>query len=202
MAEKSTIWTAAAEESENQPFTRPSLKRTYGDFQQSTSKLIGKTTGYLAHRADINSQNRDNIQKELYNRLHGELEIDYDTIINYMNTSLPSIKPSIDMAFAYNLAYQGRPQSEIDEAVNELQDPWRVYFIFTLLTTSSPDYTDPSITEEKVRQAINNFNTHDTQSIGGKRSRKNKKSKKHRKTRKTRKTRKNRKTRKHRRTRK
>ena len=206
MEEETDIWEAARKRDQptynkygERTYELPSINKMYKITRQGSAVAIGKTKGELYSRFYAeDSKQRDEIEKELYKKLHGdpELTMDYNSIANYL-TAHPDVVDDINTALDANLRAQGREVDEIQEALTELTEPWRVNYIYSLLTTDSPDYTTQyNISRDKVNAAIES----ETQvTIGGKRRRKNKNTKKYRKSRKSRK---HRRTRKYRRARK
>lgn len=198
---KKDIWAEARERTEptyrdgERTYYLPSIPEMYNSAytqgRQAYSRVEGKISGNLASRRDINISTRDNLEKKLYNSLHAdpELEMDYDSIQTYLD-SHPDVVNDINKAFSSNLNAMGRPQNEIQEALADLTGPWRVNYVYSLLTTNTPNYTvSPGVSRETVQSAIDS----ETQVKGGKRrrkSRKFRKSKKNRRTKKRRRTRK------------
>ena len=202
MAQQGNIWKEARERAQptyneqgERTYGLPSINEMYNTARQASAVAIGKTKGHIASLNDEDSKRRDDIEKELDKELHGNIEMDYDSIANYL-TAHPDVVSDINKALDANLRAQGREVDEIRVALNELTEPWKVNFIYSLLTTGSPDYTtEYKISRDKVSAAIETG----TQITGGKRRRKNKNTKKYRKSRKSRK---HRRTRKYRRARK
>lgn len=134
-------------------YDKPSLWELYVISRENTDYYYGKTKGYLADKSEFDT--RDAIEIKIYDKLHGEIEMDYMSIANYLDKNNDVVNEIID-AFVYNLMAQGKSREEISETVNDMNEPWKVYYIYSLLTQSSPDYTvDLNVTRDIVETAIN-----------------------------------------------
>ena len=185
------IWAVKPTEDPTAPPTLKDLQHTVQQGHQFLATQAGKVKGRVAKYYDPNEDQRDNIEKVLHDKLSGNIEMEYEPIHNYL-TSHPDVVNQINEAFKANLKAQGRPDDEIKKALNSLQDPWRVNYIYSLMTSQDPDYTtDYNVDPHEVELAI----LSGTQVRGGKRRRNNKNTKKYRKSRKSRRSRRSRKSR-------
>lgn len=95
-----------------------------------------------------------NAERYIYHVFHGVLEMDYDSIKAAVLKNR-MVDAAIKKAYRAHLREMGRPESEIEENVNSLSEAWKVYYIYTLLTTEAPDYTEePGFEEERVKKLI------------------------------------------------
>ncbi len=161
MSAQRDIW---AEKSQ-QTNTLPSMSDIYKKGRVVYDYHLGRHKGQLASKSDTLLPKRTALEEKLEKELYGNIEMDYDSIKEYL-LSHPDTVNDINEAFSTNLSLQGKPQEEIDEALSDLKEPWRVNYVYSLLTTSTPDYTvDVNVEPQEVKHAIDT----ETQLKGGKR---------------------------------
>lgn len=113
----------------------------------------------------------------LYSTLHGEAELDYDSILTLLNDN-PTMKNTIKELFDLNNAMMGRTNENFVP-----QTPDYVFFIFSLMTSENyPEMTNANQSEEMVRKIITDYTTPHNDSSGGTKKKRNQKSKKSKKS--------------------
>lgn len=133
------IWT---ETYENKPFT----------LQPTIDRLIGKTQGFLAKRSDKYTPEQLNIEKEILDEIHGNIEITYEDLLEYINTH-PNIVQKIKDAFILQNTRMGR--SDLEENIDKLdKNNYIVYLAEILLDPGAPDYTFEKYNTEESKQKI------------------------------------------------
>jgi hypothetical protein len=192
------IWEEAEQRRQNDElgvYSQPSIGEAYNRGRAHSSRILGKMVGNVGAIMDEHMRRRNQLEGILYQNLHAnpDFEISYDSIAAFLDAN-PQVVNVIGQAFAANLSAQGKPPTEIQKALGDLTQPWYVNYVYSFLTTSSPDYTtSPSVSKENVEYDIES-ERHTV--IGGKRHRKHRKSRKSKKSRKSRKSRKYRRSRK------
>ncbi len=157
------------------------------DFFISTpniSKLIGKAKGLYAKYNDKVTPAQKSIEKKTYKNIHGDLELDYQAILDYIKSN-PDIITNIRTAFILQNMRMGRPPGE---NINTLDNNNFILFLAQILAEDIVDYTFDKYTKEDILEKIEKIRKGETY-YGGKRKYKTRKNMKY-KTKKVRKTRK------------
>jgi regulator of replication initiation timing len=143
-------------------------KNIYENTIKNYDKVIGKIKGNLMYIIDENKKNLLDTEL-LISYLSSGVDVDnYESIEKFINNNI-DIQNLIKNADKLNQRLQGRTDAEFfwngefineeKERYNELSIAWMVWYIFTMLTEYTPDYTElPKISEEEVRTFINNSN--------------------------------------------
>jgi hypothetical protein len=135
------------------PFEKPTIREIYDNGRELYAYYSGRLTRLFIDKP--HEEKRDTIEKIIYDTIHGDVSTTYDCISLYLDENILISNLIID-AFKQNLYAQGRPQTEVDINVGEIGMPWKVFFIYSLLTSDYPDYTEiPSVSETDIRKYIN-----------------------------------------------